>query len=160
MTQFKNQKGFAAIEIVFVVMIIAILSGVALPKMSQMIELANLNYETKRFVSEFYFAKSLSRSSQIEPIIFSGVVNGGKPISFSVASRSYQITSSGNPVGEKYTLPKNFKISKNLPSVLVFSNGKNSDSGTYTITSPKNFSLYVIKNTQDRIRISRTPANN
>lgn len=156
MTKFKNQKGFATIEIVFAVMIIALLSSVSLPKLARIFEVAQLNYETKRFVSEFYFAKSLSRSVKFEPEIFYGVTSGGKPISFSVASRSYVLKSSGDVFGEKISLPKKFSIVReNLSTDLQFENGKvkPAKSGTYTFSSPHGFSQKIKLDSVGRLHI-------
>lgn len=156
MTQFNNQKGFATIEIFLVVMILAIISGVAVPQIAKMLDVAQLNYETKRFVSEFYFAKSLSRSAHFEPEIFyMQPITNGEVVKFSVANRSYEIKTSKNSIRERYFLPKNFKISRNLPMDLLFEDGRNTDGGTYIFTSPQNFSLHVVKDNQNRIRISK-----
>ncbi|MBR6014185.1 MAG: prepilin-type N-terminal cleavage/methylation domain-containing protein [Selenomonadaceae bacterium] len=168
MKPFENQKGFAAIEIILVLLIISLVTSFALPKISRMLETAQLNYETKKFVSEFYFARSVSKSSQFEPEIFSGSVSGGDGIIFSVASRSYQIKSGLFSIYEKHSLPKKFKIAKIFPKGstfevdrkfsdnLIFSNGKNSNGFTYRFESPSEIYLYVKKDTVGRIRISRT----
>lgn len=158
MTRFKNQNGFAEIEIVLVLMIIAILSGVALPKISKTLDIARLDYETKRFISEFYFAKSFSRSSKFEPSIFSYSVYGGKNVIFTVASRSYTVKIGDTPVHEKYTLPKKFQIKKDdVPTDLIFSDGKLSKhvSGSLTIISPQGNSRKIIFDSVDRIHSER-----
>ena len=158
MTQFKNQNGFAEIEIVLVLMIIAVLSGVALPKISKTLDIAQLDYETKRFVSEFYFAKSFSRSSKFAPSIFSNSVSGGKNVIFSIASRSYDVKLGENFIHERYVLPKKFSMKKNgVPENLIFDNGKLSKavSGKITIPSSQGNSREIIFDSVGRVHAER-----
>ena len=60
------QKGFATLEIIFAVMIVALLAGAALPNALRVLEKASLNYETKRLYSELRFAQALSRDTSVE----------------------------------------------------------------------------------------------
>lgn len=60
------QKGFATLEIIFAVMIFALLAGAALPNATRVLEISSLDYETKRLYSELRFAQALSRGSKVE----------------------------------------------------------------------------------------------
>ena len=60
------QKGFATLEIIFAVMIFALLAGAALPNAIRVLEISSLDYETKRLYSELRFAQALSRGSKVE----------------------------------------------------------------------------------------------
>ncbi|MBR3499149.1 MAG: GspH/FimT family pseudopilin [Selenomonadaceae bacterium] len=60
------QKGFATLEIIFAVMIFALLAGAALPNATRVLEISSLDYETKRLYSELRFAQALSRDSKVE----------------------------------------------------------------------------------------------
>ena len=159
MNSLKNQNGFATLEIILIMLIISVLVGVAVPKMSRMMDIAQLNYETKKFVSDFYFAKSLSKSSKFEPEIFSSVpFTNGDGIIFSVANRSYQIKRSNFPVTEIHYLPKKFQITapSNLKTV-TFGNGKtlSSSSGTYIFKSPLGLSNSLKLDSVGRLHAER-----
>ena len=60
------QKGLATLEIIFAVMIIAVLTNVAVPNAARIIDRAALDYETKRLYSELRFVQTMSRSNTIK----------------------------------------------------------------------------------------------
>lgn len=66
------QKGFATLEIIFAVMIFALLAGAALPNAIRVLEISSLDYETKRLYSELRFAQALSRGSKVETVFMGG----------------------------------------------------------------------------------------
>lgn len=163
MSRFKNQKGFATIEIFLVVMIIAILSGIAIPKIAQVLDVAQLDYETRRFVSEFYFAKSLSKSSNFEPEFFSGVTLGGNSLYISVSSRSYYTEDGTKIIHERHFLPKKFSIKRgiNVPVNVKFMDGKISPSisSEYIFNAPRGFSEKIKIDSVGRVHVERTKNN-
>ena len=59
----KNQNGFANLEIILILGIIAIFSTVAVPKMARILDKVALNYELKHIYSELNLARSLGKSS-------------------------------------------------------------------------------------------------
>ena len=61
----RNQFGFFTLEIILVVMIISLLATVAVPNMHKMLDAARLDYEIKKFCSEFDFAHSLGKQSLV-----------------------------------------------------------------------------------------------
>ena len=153
----RNQFGFAALEIILVMAIISLLATVALPKMTKFLDTANLNYEVKKFYSEFLFAKSVSRSSNYYATIFSGApISNGKGINFSLFDDNYQILYSYTPICETNFFPKNFKIycPSNLRTVPLSQGRLNKAvSGTYVFTSPLNNRRYIKLDSVGRIRI-------
>ena len=59
------QKGFATLEIIFAVMIIAVLMTCAIPNAVRMIDRAALDYETKRLYSELHFLQAVNRVERV-----------------------------------------------------------------------------------------------
>lgn len=66
------QKGFATLEIILSVLIVALLAGAALPNALRVLEKVSLDYETKRLYSELRFAQALSRDSNVETKFMGG----------------------------------------------------------------------------------------
>ena len=136
-----NQKGFATLEIILAVAIISLLTFVAVPKIDKVMDKIFLDYEVKRFCSELDFARSLSRSANFEPEIFSGKITSDKSeISFSIEknSNSYQLKKNIKFLRDKHYLGGCVKI--NYPAsfaTIKFSAGKisNAKSGTIILTS-------------------------
>lgn len=157
----NNQKGFATLEIIFVLLIISILAGGYIPKISSSVDMAQLNYETKKFLGEYYFAKAVSKNSSYETSIFKDAerYNSGQAAKFVVSSdaASYHVELDKKFLHDNNYLPKGFKIElRNLPQALTFdSNGRNTKSGAYIFTSPQNISWYVKKNSVGRLHINR-----
>lgn len=58
------QKGFATLEIIFVLLIIGVLLSVAVPNAARILDRAALDYETKRLYSDLRFLQALSRSGE------------------------------------------------------------------------------------------------
>lgn len=86
----KNQNGFATLEIILVIGIIAIFSTVAVPKMARILDKVALDYELKHLYSELNFARSIGKSSMIDDGIFNTFNNTGSgQIEFWLYSRNY-----------------------------------------------------------------------
>ena len=157
----KTQKGFATIEIILILLIISILASSAIPKISRSLDIAQLNYEIERFISEFYFAKSASKNSGFNPTIFSSNFTAandvGKNIKFIVETENYQTNYNRDLIRDIHKLPPNFKISRpNNLHTIIFSQGKRDGvSGTYTFTSAQNKSWYINLDSTGRDRASR-----
>lgn len=157
----NNQKGFATIEIIFVLLIISILAGNYIPKISRSLDIAQLNYETKKFLGEYNFVKAVNKNSSCNTSIFSEAqsYNGGKGATFMVSPKnaSYHVELNRKILHDTNYLPKGFKITlRNLPQALTFdSNGRNTKSGAYIFESAQNISWYVKKNSVGRLHINR-----
>lgn len=70
----NNQNGFATLEIILIVGIIAIFSTVAVPKMARILDKVALNYEMKHLYSELNLARSIGKSSNFNASIFNGQI--------------------------------------------------------------------------------------
>ena len=71
----KNQNGFANLEIILILGIIAIFSTVAVPKMARILDKVALDYELKHLYSELNLARSIGKSSTFHGGIFNGITN-------------------------------------------------------------------------------------
>ena len=86
----NNQNGFATLEIILILGIIAIFSTVTLPKISRILDKVVLNYELKHLYSELNLARSIGKSSMIEGGIFNTFDNTGNgQVEFWLYSRNY-----------------------------------------------------------------------
>lgn len=87
----KNQNGFATLEIILILGIIAIFSTVAVPKMARILDKVALDYELKHLYSELNLARSIGKSSMIEGGIFPNSFDntGNGQIEFWIYSRKY-----------------------------------------------------------------------
>ena len=151
----RNQNGFATLEIIIVMLIISALAGVIVPKITRIVDIANLDYEVKKFRSEFLFARSLSRSEKFNATIFSSV-DSGEAITLHVRNKSYEINRGTNSVRGNNLLPNGFSITyqKGLDT-LIFAQGKILDgkSGTYIFTSPLKNQRNLVLDSVGRLRI-------
>ena len=151
-----KEKGFATLEIILLMLIISALAGIFLPKIAKIIDTATLDYEVKKFRSEFFFARSLSRSANYEPTIFlSSPISKGNQITFKTDETNYRIEQSGNLIREKNLLPNGFKISvpANLREIILRSNGKSGKTGTYVFTSPLNKKRSLVLDSVGRLQV-------
>ena len=144
------QKGFATLEIIFAVMIFALLAGAALPNVTRVLEKSSLDYETKRLYSELRFAQALSRGTSIEKddIMVGGF--GKMPpspgatvtIESSIRSDSWQVRLGSTELDpllrEHHVLRNGEKFSfnnYNLRKISFDSTGKPDANGTLTLTT-------------------------
>lgn len=145
-------------EIILVTLIISALTGVFVPKMSKIIDTATLNYEVRKFRSEFLFAQSLGRSSTYEPMIFyRSSISKGTATIFKTFEKNYRIENNGNLIREKNLLPPKFRIfiPNNLQDVSFDSFGKSGKSGTYTFISPQKNKRYLRLDSVGRLHIEK-----
>lgn len=151
-----KEKGFATLEIILVMLIISALAGVILPKMAKIVDVATLDYEVKKFRSEFLFARSLSRSASYEPSIFlPSPISKGNQITFKTEGTNYRIEQSGNLIREKNFLPTGFKISLkgNVGNISFNSRGKSGQTGTYIFTSSLGKKRNLVLDSVGRLQI-------
>ena len=108
----NNQKGFATLEIIFIMLIISILAGSVIPKFSRSLDTVQLDYETKRFISNFYFAKSLNRTANYSGNIFFGNLNltTAHQIQMNVTAQSYYLQRNSLILGDKHYLADGMTI--------------------------------------------------
>ena len=136
----KNQKGFATIEIIFVVAIISTLTFIAVPKIEKVLDAIFLDYEMKKFCSELDLAASLNRSASFDPTIFENKISETKGEIFLEInnSDSYQLKKNGKDFREKHFLSFGIKINyspESLKHISFDGEGKSSSSGKIILTS-------------------------
>lgn len=142
----KSQGGFAAIEIILVMLIISLLATVALPNMAKMVDVAAVDYEMKILLSTLDFAKSSNKNSHYDTTIFGRALAGqnGVPLFLRVDydKGTYKILSNGENFSEPHELPAGFSISKNdkLNNPIEFDKGND---GHITITSRYGVKRYI-----------------
>ena len=140
-----------------VMLIISALAGVIIPKTARIMDTAILNYETKKFRSEFFFARSLSRSGKFKASIFSSV-NTGEAITLHVRDKSYEINRGTKSVRGNNLLPSGFSIKfpRELDTI-TFNQGKlqGGKKGTYIFTSPMNNKRSLILDNVGRLRLDK-----
>ena len=146
-----NQRGFATLEIICVILIISVLTTVAVPQMLRLIDKARLDYEMKTLLNNLELAKSLNRVSHYDREIF---VNG-LPLTYETSvyinEDSYEYQVNGQRVGERYKLPQGFMLKRNssLKNPLEFSKNNN---GTLTMISKFGYTRKIIFDTVGRWR--------
>lgn len=155
MLDFDNQRGFATIEIILVVMIISVLATVAVPQMARMVDVAQVDYEMKILLSQLDYAYSLDKNSHYSPQIFnvnlSNDTGHNLQINIDESLNRYTIMQNGENFSEPHKLPQGFSIAceSGLPNQII---SGNSYSGHITITSRYNVKRYVISNSVGRWR--------
>ena len=169
------QKGFATLEIIFAVMIFALLAGAALPNATRVLEISSLDYETKRLYSELRFAQALSRGSNVETAPMGGnfkmKTSPGATVTINYSTRpnSWQVqrgsTSSSPLLHEQHYLRygETFSFTNdNLRKISFDSTGKPKDmsdaaaDGTLTLTTRSGRDKSnIVFNTVGRILVGR-----
>lgn len=140
----NNQRGLATFEIILVVMIIAVLTTVAVPKMARLVDKVQLDYEMKIFLSTLDFAKSLNKNAFYNGEIFQYTdLDKVSMVQINIIEnlRRYEIKQDSE-VLQFHDLPKNFSIELNgsLSNTINFFEGK---SGHVTLTSKLGDKRYI-----------------
>lgn len=149
----NNQRGFATLEMILVILIIAVLSAVALPKAARMVDAVRLDYEMKIFLSTLDFAKSLNKNAFYQREIFKDVISHYKinELQVNITNTEYGIYSGGQALFTPHQMPEGFSMNCNatLDNSISFTQANN---GTLTMTSRQNFNRYIIFNSVGRWR--------
>ena len=162
------QKGFATLEFILAIMIIGVLMKIAVPKAAQIIDVATLDYETKRFYSELRFIQAMGRSS---PTVIKGMGNippvtvaDSSPTLFINRTENYYQVFKGasiyidKPIREPHYFSNGVTIKfekKDDPTITINfdSEGKASiNSDTLTLTSRLGKNKYIRIDSVGRIR--------
>lgn len=163
------QKGFATLEIIFAVFIIAVLMSCAIPNAARMIDTVALDYETKRLYSELRFLQSLNHSGKFNTSGMGrndfGTNDSANVLQISKATNSYQILRGDNiPLREAHYMRniKKIEFGGNVSSPLQFDDtgrATNKDNGTLdgtiTLTSRFGKTSKIIFDSVGRIRGGR-----
>ena len=146
---FKNQRGFATLEIICVLIIISVLTTVAVPKMARMVDSAMLDYEMKIFLSDLDFAKALNKNAYYNSGIFDDSNFNDTPhqIFIDVNKNSYDFRRDIK-VFASHKLPNGFSYELRYlkPSIDFFKGNR----GHIIITSKLNNKRYMIRDTVGR----------
>ena len=150
----RSQFGFFTLEIILVVMIISLLATVAVPNMHKMLDAARLDYEIKKFCSEFDFAHSLGKQSSVKTEIFVNTISldrnsGNIALGIDEKNRAYQLqiisNPTNNPIREKHFLSDGIKITSDVSRVLFLEDGRVVNNNHKAISNSFYFtSRYVI----------------
>ena len=146
----KNQRGFATLEIIVVILIIAVLSTSVLPNAARMLDVVRLDYEMKIFMSTLDFAKSLNKNAYYQTDIFKVANSDGTSSALQVniaTNTAYQIFRGGNEINEPHNLPKGFSM-QGMNRIYFSQN----NTGTLTLTSRQKFKRYIIFDSVGRWR--------
>lgn len=150
---FKNQCGFATLEIICVLMIISVSVTVAVPKMARMVDSAMLDYEMKIFLSDLDFAKSLNKSITYETGIFDDSLfqdNTPHQLVVYVGDNFYEFKQNQQPFKLAHKLPSGFSYKlRYLEPFVKISKGNR---GHIIITSKLNNRRYIVRDSVGRWR--------
>ncbi len=160
MDKLKNQRGFATLEIILAVSIIAIFATVAVPKMARVLDKVYLNYEMKRLYSELNFARSLGKFSDYKVSVFTGGDYKREPVFMRIYYNlnKYEILRNlemGTAVISQHNLQNGITFSNNSGlEDIKFDNPSRYSTGSNTITLKSQFddSAYIIFNSVGRWR--------
>lgn len=154
MNKLKNQRGFAMPEILLVAAIIAVLSTIALPRMSYILDKVYLDYELKHLYSDLNFARDLSKSVGYNPTAVGDGNYSREKIRFRINYKSNKTeihcTRDGKPdfVFNKHNLLNGITFDKNSGIKDLEFN----ESLTITLKSQFNNKAYIRIDTVGRIR--------
>ena len=153
-----NQKGFATLEIIFVIMIISTLAFIAVPKIDRVLDKIFLDYEMKRFCAELDFVSSLNRNASFNSKIFTQANPTANEIILQLDSNSYQLKKNGKNFRDKHFLAFGIKINFpfNFRQIKFNSEGKClNNSGTIILTSRRGEKAEIIFDSVGRWRGDR-----
>ena len=112
----RNEKGYAFIEIVFLVAIIAILSSIVVPKISNEFQIAQADYLMKSLYSELRFMQAARRTSAYEDKSFFPTSKKMKSLSLisGNTNKRYSVRFNNDEEIRRYNLPPNFSFENNF----------------------------------------------
>lgn len=147
----KNQKGFATLEIILMTAIISILTFVAVPRLSQIIDKMTLDYEVKHLFNTISLQNVLNRSADFNPETFKWKFSShgedkNVELKLLTDTKQYKLVRENRTLGEVHKFPESFKIVDNNPY---------ENSRTITITSRFGNEAKIIRDSVERWRISR-----
>ena len=107
-------KGLATLEIIFAMLIIAILATCAVPNAARILDRATLDYETKKFYTDMRAVQSFDRMTNMEEEYPFGSTNRDSTINFHIEDKVYTIMKISPPEKfyQTYYLPSGFHLSE------------------------------------------------
>ena len=154
------QKGFATIEIIFVIVIIAVLVTVAVPNAARIIDRVALDYETKRLYSELRYLQAISRVKELKKTGTGREEAANETTTLMEIQpivREYQILRNEIPITEKHKMLPNIKSLTTPERQISFdNNGKaNITSKSIVLTSRFGKPNKIVFDSVGRIRGGR-----
>ena len=163
----QKEKGYAFIEIVFLVAIIAILSSIAVPKISNELQIAQADYLMRSLYSELRFMQAARRTSAYREEAIFPLDKEIKSLilTSSDTNKLYRLRFANDEEIRKYKLSSYFSFESKI-SITVLNGGILSNNvlgggyrGTIKIinsTNNKYYRPFIVFNTVGRIRFSNT----
>ena len=113
MKNLLNEKGYALIEVIFLVTVIAILSSIVVPKISASLQTVQADYFIKTLYSELRFIQA---SRRVTPIIESDIFDINlQPKTFSIMSKQQDIRVRINiETYREHRMPSTFSFEKDF----------------------------------------------
>lgn len=134
------QKGFATLEIVFAIMIIAVLLSVTIPNTARVIDRAALDYESKKFYSDLRFLQATGRSGTFDTTgTGKSEADTSPSIKLAPNRHSWQILRGNTPIREEHFFGDRIWLSTNGDSEIAFNSLGRSKSVNMTITLTPRF---------------------
>ena len=161
----QKERGYALIEIVFLVAIIAILSSVIIPKISNELQIAQADYLMKSLYSELRFMQAAQRINVYKK---EDILPVNKKMKFFILvsnndNKRYRIRFDNSEELRKYKLPSNFSFEDDFYLVITeggtVSNNftsKNSDTIRLKDNIGKFYKPFIVFDSVGRIRFSNS----
>ena len=163
----QKEKGYALIEVVFLIAIIAILSSIAIPKISNEFQIAQADYLMKSLYSEIRLMQAARRTSAYKEEDLLPVYKKTKSLNLvsSNTNKRYRIRFDSSEEIRRYNMPSYFSFDSDF-YITVMDNDILSNKvlgggyrGTIKIinrTTNKYYKPFIVFNTVGRIRFSNT----
>ena len=159
-----NERGYALIEVVFLIAVIAILSATVIPKIGNELQVAQADYLMKSLYVELRFMQvSIKTSTYKKEDV---LPTAGKKISSFVVvgnntKKQYRIRLNDDEELRKYKLPYNFSFANNFFLGTTYNgtlsdslNNKNSDTIKLIDNKGKSYKPFIVFDSVGRIRFS------
>ena len=164
-----NERGYAFIEVVLLIAVIAILSAAVIPKIGNGMKIAQADYLMKSLYGDLRFMQTAKRitSYKKEEIM---VVNKSTSSLVAISSnekKQYRIRFGDTEELRKYKLPanlsfkKNFSIQMSIEGILSNANSNNEHSGSIILTDNlnKQYKPFIVFDSVGRIRFSNSSSD-
>ena len=159
----KNEKGYALIEVVFLITVIAILSSIVIPKISSELKIAHADYLMKSLYSEIRFMQTAKRMSTYKESIILPISKTSKSFVLvsSDKSKQFRLRMGNSEEIRKYKLPSYFSFENDFfisakDEGIIYDSFSNSSNHIKLIDNSTNkaYKPFIIFDSVGRIRFS------
>ena len=164
-----NERGYALIEVVFLIAVVAILSASVIPKIGNGMQIAQADYLMKSLYGELRFMQTAKRitSYKKDDVLY---VNKSTSSLIAISSnekKQYRIRFGNDEELRKYKLPvnlsfkKSFSIQMSIEGILTNGNSNSEHSGSIILTDNlnKQYKPFIVFDSVGRIRFSNGDSN-